>query len=122
MITLEKYVLSFSGGEGWIESDAADFRTVYASFFDHPFPSSVSLAEMGLARAAMLDGRDIPQINYMQPYQSDFYNITVMLCNGFFHVITSQKAIEWNKLPVNSIVVRGQPEQDCYMGTCHVRD
>ena len=45
------YVESFKEGDKWIESGAGDFQKVYASWLDHPVPSSVSLAEMGLARA-----------------------------------------------------------------------
>ncbi|MBE0667824.1 MAG: thioredoxin domain-containing protein, partial [Bacteroidales bacterium] len=63
MQTIEKYLLSFRDGEKWIESDAADFRTVYASSFDHPVPSGVSLAEFGLIRAAVLKGKDVSGIN-----------------------------------------------------------
>ena len=122
MKTIEKYLLSFRDGEKWIESDAADFRTVYASSFDHPVPSGVSLAEFGLIRAAVLRGKDVPGINYRQPYQCDFFNISSMISNGLFHVFTSQKPLEWDQLPVNSMQLRGRIEQDCYMGTCRIPD
>ena len=122
MNELEPYLLSFREGDAWIESRSGDFRPVHASWFDHPVPSGVSLAEMGLIRAAVLRGQDIPTKEYLQPYQSDFYNITSMICNGMFHIVTSKKAPDWNKLPVNSIQLRGENEQDCYMGTCRLTD
>ena len=118
MEIFEKYLLSFKEGEDWIESRAEDFMTINASWFDHPVPSGVSLAEFGLARADLLKGEDIPGKEYRQPYQSDFYNIAAMMSNGLFHVITSEKPVPWDIVPVNSIQLRGGHEQDCYMGTC----
>jgi len=118
MSEMGNYVESFMEDEKWTESRAADFHTVYASWFDHPVPSSVSLAEFGLTRAALLTGKELPAKKYRHPFQSDFYNITVMLNNGLFHVYTSSKFIPWNMLPVNSLQLLGDHEQDCYMGTC----
>jgi len=114
------YIESFREGEKWTESRVEDFQTVYASWLDHPIPSSVSLAMMGLAQTALLKGKELKSIEYRQPFQSDFYNLTAMMHNGLFHIYTSQKFIEWNQLPVNSIQVRGEHEQDCYMGTCRL--
>ena len=53
------YVESFNEGERWTESRAEDFQTVYASWFDHPVPSGVSLAEIGLTRVALLSGKNV---------------------------------------------------------------
>lgn len=113
------YVRSFKKGGKWIESDSEDFQTVDASWFDHPVPSSVSLAEMGLTRAAILSSEDTESVDYRRPFQSDFYNINAMLNNGLFHVFTSVRLIAWNSLPVNSIQVKGEVETDCYRGTCN---
>jgi uncharacterized protein YyaL (SSP411 family) len=112
------YVESFREGENWIESDADDFQKVYASRFDHPVPAGVSVAEMGLARFAVLGGKENPVIEYRQPFQSDFHNLGAMINNGLFHIFTTREFVPWNSLPVNSIQVRGEPETDCYMGTC----
>ena len=118
MNIFEQYLLSFMDGEKWVESHGEDFRTVYASWFDHPVPSGVSLAELGLVRSALLNGKEISAKKYRQPYQSDFYNITVMISNGLFHTVTSPGSINWNNLPANSIQLRGEISQDCYMGSC----
>lgn len=112
------YVESFKEGGKWVESDCEDFQKVYASWFDHPVPSSASLAEMGLMMAAILSGKDVPYREYLQPFQSDFYNIIAMISNGFFHLYTTRKFIPWTKLPVNVIQIRGEHQTDCYMGTC----
>jgi len=113
-------VESFKDGEKWAESRAEDFQTVYAAWFDHPIPSSVSLAEMGLTRVALLTGKEVPLKHYRQPFESDFYNLVSMVNNGLFHIFTSRTFIPWSLLPVNSIQVRGENETDCYMRTCRV--
>ena len=118
MDDLADYVRSFREGEKWIESRTIDFPPVYASWFDHPVPSSVSLARFGLARYEVLKGRDLPAMEYRQPFQSDFSNLNAMIHNGLFHIFTSNDFLEWSKLPVNSIQLRGKHEQDCYMGVC----
>jgi uncharacterized protein YyaL (SSP411 family) len=120
MLKMTSYVRSFNKGGKWIESESEDFQTVDASWFDHPVPSGVSLAEMGLTRAAILNSEDTKTVDYRRPFQSDFYNINALLNNGLFHVITSQKLIPWDNLPVNSVQLRGNVESDCYMGTCRM--
>ncbi len=120
MRELTAYVGSFRKNGRWIESDASDFQPVFASWFDHPVPSGVSLAEFALSRVALLSGIDTGFREYLQPFQSDFYNITAMMDNGLFHVITSPDPANWDKMPANSIHVRGDKRQDCYMGTCSI--
>jgi uncharacterized protein len=120
--TFEKYLLTFRRGDKWIESEADDFITIEASRFDHPVPSSVSMAEFGLFRAALLTAGDLEQKDYLQPYQHDFYNIAAMISRGLFHVITTDKLFAWNELPVNSLQVRGNILQDCYMGSCRLAE
>jgi hypothetical protein len=120
--TFEKYLLTFRRDDKWIESEADDFIIIEASWFDHPVPSSVSLAEFGLFRAALLKAGDLEQKDYLQPYQHDFYNIAAMISKGLFHVITSDRLFAWNELPVNSLQVRGNILQDCYMGTCRLAE
>jgi uncharacterized protein YyaL (SSP411 family) len=118
MSTLTQYVESFKDGNKWRESWAKDFQTVYASWSDNPIPSSVSLAEMGLTRVALLTGNEITSKEYREPFISDFHNITVMINNGQFHLFESERALSWNLLPVNSIRMTGKHETDCFMGTC----
>ena len=95
-----------------------DFQTIYASWSDHPVPSSVSLAEMGLTRVAFLRGKEYHSKEYREPFKSDFYNITAMMNNGLFHIFESENVLPWDLIPVNSITIKGKHETDCYMGTC----
>ena len=120
MTTMAAYVESFRDGEKWVESRAADFKPVFASWFDHPVPSSVSLAEMGLTRVALITGKEKKSKSYRVPYQADFFNITAMMTNGLFHVISSRSAVAWSQLSPNSLQMRGETESDCYRGTCRV--
>ena len=118
MRAMSEYVKSFQEGEKWVESRSEDFQKIYASWFDHPIPSSASLAEMGLTRAGLLKGKGFRTEVYRQPYHADFYNLAVMLRNGLFHLYTTKKGVNWNKLPPNSLQKRGEPETDCYRGVC----
>jgi uncharacterized protein YyaL (SSP411 family) len=118
MLRMAGYVKSFKKEGKWIESESEDFQTVDASWFDHPVPSSVSLAEMGLTRAAILSSEETKSVDYRRPFQSDFYNINALLNNGLFHIFTGKKLIPWDNIPVNSVQLRGDVESDCYMGTC----
>lgn len=122
MTSFTTYVESFKDGDIWIEAKAPDFQPVNASSFDHPVPSGVSMAEMGLTRVALLTGRDAGTYNNKQPFQSDFYNLNVMITNGLFHVYTSRKFIPWNLLPANSLQLRGANETDCFKNVCHLFD
>ena len=121
MIAMAAYVESFRDGEKWVESRAADFQQVFASWFDHPVPSSVSLAEMGLTRVAVLTGKETQFKSYRAPHQADFFNIMAMMNNGLFHVISSKSAVAWSQLSPNTLQVRGETETDCYRGTCRMR-
>lgn len=118
MRAMSEYVKSFQEGEKWVESRSEDFQTIYASWFDHPIPSSASLAEMGLTRSALLNGKGFSTEVYRQPFHADFFNLVVMLRNGLFHLFTTKKVVSWNKLPPNSLQMRGEPEIDCYRGVC----
>jgi len=109
---------SLANGIKWVESRSEDFQKIYASWFDHPIPSSASLTEMGLTRAGLLKGKGFRTEVYRQPYHADFYNLAAMLRNGLFHLYTTKKGVNWNKLPPNSLQKRGEPETDCYRGVC----
>lgn len=115
------YVESFRDGEKWVESRVTDFQPVFASWFDHPVPSSISLAEMGLTRAVLLYSKETQSNSYLAPYQADFFNITVMMTNGLFHLVTSKQAVPWSDLPANTLRIMGNTEVDCYRGVCSMR-
>jgi uncharacterized protein len=118
MNALAATTVAFRRDGRWIESDCPDFRTVDASRFDHPVPSSVSLATLSLARAAVLNGSQPERLDYLQPHHSDFFNVAAMFTQGRFHQVHSPRPLAWNRLPANSIQVRGEPEADCYKGEC----
>jgi uncharacterized protein YyaL (SSP411 family) len=119
MNAMADYVRRFHGSDGrWIESDAGDFMKIYASWFDHPVPSAVSLAETALTRVALLTGADLTPAIYRRPYQSDFYNINVLLTEDLFYLYTTRDLLPWSSIPVNSLQRRGEPETVCYDKVC----
>lgn len=122
MTMMADYVKSFREEGKWVESDTADFLKIYASWFDQPLPSSVSMAETGLTRYALLKGKDVGSAAYRRPFQSDFYNINVLLCQDLFHLYTTKRIIQWHEIPANSLQKRGEPESVCFNKVCRPWD
>jgi uncharacterized protein YyaL (SSP411 family) len=120
MEELAQSLLTFRENGKWVESRAEDFHPVEAAWFDHPTPSGVSLAEMALTRAAILNGNDLTPTEYLRPWMSDFYNLNVLIRNGLFHVYTTTKPLPGSTIPANVVQKRGTPETDCYRGICQV--
>jgi hypothetical protein len=118
MEALATYLADFIEGDVWLESRVEDFKSVPASWFDHPIPSGAALAEMAVARYRIVTGRMVNPLSYRHPFQSDFYNIAVMMQNGLFHILTRKQPAGWDHLLPNTIQVRGLPDNDCYRGAC----
>jgi uncharacterized protein YyaL (SSP411 family) len=118
MNSMADYVMSYREDGKWIESDADDFMKIYASWFDHPVPSAVSLAETALTRVALLAGGDVTPAVYRRTYQADFYNINVLLTEDLFCLYTTREPMRWDSIPVNSLQRRGEPESICHNRTC----
>jgi hypothetical protein len=118
MDTIAAYLERFRESDRWIESRVNDFQPMPASWFDHPAPSSVSMAELAYARYCCLSGQSLPPIPYRQPFQSDFYNICAMLRNGLFHILTLKTPAAWADIPPNTVQVRGDTQSDCFNGKC----
>ncbi len=119
MNTFAGYVRSFRDEDSlWIESDADDFRRIEASWFDHPLPSPVSMAEMALTRVALLTGGEVTAASFRRPYQSDFYNINVLMTMDLFRLYTTREPLPWEGIPAGAIQRRGEPESVCYHNSC----
>jgi uncharacterized protein YyaL (SSP411 family) len=118
MTAMASFVNTFREGNEWFESKSDDFPPVNASLFDHPVPSGLSLAWMGMTRAVILSGGTPSELKFRQSLQADFYNIAGMVSNGLFHIFTSKKIIPWKLIPANSLQMLGEPEIDCFMGVC----
>ena len=112
-ITLE----SFHQGI-WIESSNPDFKQVKAGTFDHPTPSSVSLAELGLLRCKILLQKEYSSLEYGAPLAQDFHNYSALVSSGGWHIIHSPVKLDWLKLPINTLQVRSPKIQDCYGRKC----
>ncbi len=82
MEDMSEYVKSFKKDGGWLESSSDDFLPVPASWYDNPIPSSISLAELSIARANMLLGVGNNPASYRVAHNYDAYNIAAMLRNG----------------------------------------
>ena len=117
---LRSKLMKYSKEGKWMESiESEDFKPVAASFFDHPTPSSISLAEEGLRRSTLILGEvDKRILKYRMPLSSDFYNLVVFYKLGNFHEIHSKKGLNYSDLPINSIQLKGSEYQNCYKMEC----
>lgn len=118
MSRLASYLSSFRREGRWIAAAAADFRPIAATWFDHPIPSPVSLAVLGMARATVLEGGTPEVVDYRQPHQCDFFNVAALFTQGLFHQFHAPRPLDWRRLPPNSIQVRDARASDCFDGTC----
>ncbi len=102
----------------WIESRSTDFIKTPAQIFDHPTPSSASLAGMAQLRASIILGKEYASAKYKQPLQHDFFNLMVFVKNGNWHLLHTPHKIEWKNLPANCMQIRDTKIQDCYEQKC----
>jgi uncharacterized protein len=107
-----------SKAENWIENKHSDFIEVSAPAFDHPTPSSVSLAEMALLRASIVLGKTNQPRTYKHALANDFYNLMVFISQGNWHIIYTPHKIPWTDLPANSMQVFDTKMQYCYKQIC----
>jgi uncharacterized protein YyaL (SSP411 family) len=115
--TLYAQLQKFHQGQ-WIESKTSDFREIPAQRYDHPTPSSASLAAIAKLRAEIILGKEYTRAEYKQPLQYDFYNLMVFMSKGQGHIIHVPHKIEWKHLPANSMQISGNTIQDCYQQKC----
>ncbi len=121
--TFSTLVLSFQKTDRqWRESSNSDFKEIPAQTYDHPTPSSVSLARYALARAAFLLGKEDSihsvQASYKPALAYDFFNLGTLFSKGEFHLIHAPSPFPWSKLSLHSIQTFGKKLQDCYQGKC----
>ena len=76
---LKGYIQTFRDGDGWLESRPEDFHHVPAPVFDHPTPSSTSMALFALASADLVLGRKPERTPFRQPFSADFFNVVALM-------------------------------------------
>jgi len=116
--SLHQKLEDFKGEDGWLEARNEDFMPVPAQQFDHPTPSSDSLAELAILRMKIMTGQEYMPVGYRQPLACDFYNIAAMIADGAFHVVHAPEPLSWDRLPLNCIQVRSKRINDCFRGKC----
>jgi len=105
--------------EQWFENKKTDLMEIPAQAYDHPAPSSVSLAEFAILRTQIILEENYVPGKYKQPLSYDFFNLMIFVKNGDFHIIHSPERIEWGKLPLNSIQIPSKTIDDCYAQKCN---
>ena len=104
--------------KGWFESNSRDFWRVSALDFDHPTPSSVSLANMALLRCSILLKEEYNLVSYRHHSGNEFYNLCAFIANGHWHYIHTSNIISWKNLSLNTIQIEDISYSDCFEGSC----
>lgn len=117
LLTLRDKVKSFFDTE-WFESNNPDFIRVSAGKFDHPSPSSASLATLSLLRTAILLNEPFEAADYQRYSGNEFYNLSVFISQGHWHLRHSSEILGWRDLSLNSIQINGGDNMDCFEGVC----
>ncbi len=105
----------------WMANEAGgDFHRVAAAVFDHPQPSPVALAEAAAYRGAVLLGREDLEARPVQgdPLSRDFHNLVSLLAKGNSYEIHVPDLIDWSRVPITAIQVKGDAYQICHNFQC----
>jgi uncharacterized protein YyaL (SSP411 family) len=119
---LKDKVESFKIDNIWYESIDSEIGMVPAKEYDHPTPSSVSLAEMAILRASIILGLDYKELTYKDSLNYDYHNLAVLVSQGIFYQVFSLDKIKWNKFPINTIQIIENHYKSCYKGSCRIFD
>ncbi|MBI4019748.1 MAG: thioredoxin domain-containing protein [Candidatus Aenigmarchaeota archaeon] len=65
--------------EHWVENKVGDFIETPAQQMDHPAPSSVSLADFAVFRAASILGNEAEKPGYGKPLERDFASLAALI-------------------------------------------
>ena len=102
----------------WTESNNSDFREVAAQAYDHPTPSSISLAELALLRKKILLNEEYGEVSFGMPLSHDFLNTVASFSQGNLHIYHAPEKLCWEKLPLNSMQLKDRERRECYKGVC----
>ncbi len=106
------------GRKQWIESRNADFMQIFAQQYDHPTPSSVSVAEYALFRSQIILEKEYSSLGYGSAFSRDFHNLFAFYSQGYMHILHAPSLVDLKLLPVNAFVLKRDTFEDCYRGTC----
>lgn len=102
----------------WREANEPDFIPVIAEPMDSPLPASDALAEIALARSAMVLGEEYRQIRPGRAAVEDFRNLGALMTAGYCVWVTGPQPVAWRQLPLFSVQGEGAVQQYCYAGSC----
>lgn len=112
---LKERVLEFYKDNNWFTSLNSELGNIPANSFDHPVPSELSLAKMGIIRADLILEEINEKDDYLMPYTSDYYNLAVFIKENFIILHTREIL---NDLPIDIIQIRSNHYQLCHKGRC----
>lgn len=115
---LHKQLRKFKIEGVWYESYKGILGKVKADTHDHPYPSSVSMAEAAEARYKLLINESPSKLHFQSPLSYDYYNLAVKWSRGEFPVIKSPNEISYQYLPPGVIQSKGDKLTICMNNSC----
>ncbi len=116
---LRDMVLKFNKNDRWCSSLDTQLGDIPAQSFDHPVPSALSLAKMGIERAGLILEEPAGSDSYTAPYLSDYYNLAVFIRDHFAIIFTKEFIAD---LPLDFIQVIDDNYRLCHEGRCMAFD
>ncbi len=103
----------------WVESFDSAAGVIYASWFDHPIPSSASTAMAAEVRYLILQEKgDLPEIALSRAHFSDFANHFALQSYQELELYKSPNKINWKTLPVKAMQKQSSESLRCTNNKC----
>lgn len=115
-------LIKYKHSNNWIESNNEFLGKIDAEYVDHPYPSSISMAEMAIARYKPQTNQDTHKLEFLPPLNFDFYNIAAKINRGDFPVIKSPEKISYDDIPAGAIQMYDKTTSICMNNTCREAD
>ncbi len=118
---LYKEMSKFKQKGQWVDSVDSAAGVIYASWFDHPIPSSASTAMAAEVRFLILqDKGNLPEIALSRAHYSDFANHFALQSYQELELYKSPNKINWKTLPVKAMQKQSTESLRCTNNRCTV--
>lgn len=102
----------------WYESVNSVMGEIPAGSHDHPYPSSVSMAEAASVRYKILTEQPYNELPFKPALSYDYYNLAALWSRNELPVLSSPVMVKAKNLPVGTIRKRAEDFNYCYQKSC----
>ncbi len=117
---LQKRLAALQVDGVWMESIPSDFAPVPADPFDQPVPSGIALAQHALLLRQIRTHEEYRPRPFADAHGRGFANISALVSRGYAYVVQAPEPVEWGRIPLNSVQIRGEARTSCYRGVCYL--